>query len=129
MPSSNRYRPCTYPLCPHVTNHPTGYCEQHLTLYHRQVNANRGTSTERGYNYRWHKASKLFLNEHPLCAICLKKDPPVIRAAECVDHIVPHKGNQELFWDVNNWQSACLQCNSEKAAREEGAFGNKEKMK
>ena len=30
-----------------------------------------------------------------------------------VDHIVPHRGDQELFWDVaNNWQALCRQCHS-----------------
>jgi 5-methylcytosine-specific restriction enzyme A len=24
-----------------------------------------------------------------------------------VDHIIPHKGNQKLFWDTKNWQSLC----------------------
>ncbi|WP_196941894.1 hypothetical protein [Pseudooceanicola algae] len=23
------------------------------------------------------------------------------------DHIVPHKGDQRLFWDKNNWQPCC----------------------
>lgn len=24
-----------------------------------------------------------------------------------VDHIIPHKGDQQLFWDEGNWQSLC----------------------
>ncbi len=28
-------------------------------------------------------------------------------AAELVDHIVPHRGDMELFWDEDNWQSSC----------------------
>lgn len=28
-------------------------------------------------------------------------------AADVVDHIVPHKGDQSLFWNERNWQSCC----------------------
>lgn len=28
-------------------------------------------------------------------------------AATVVDHIVPHGGDQALFWDTGNWQSLC----------------------
>ena len=24
-----------------------------------------------------------------------------------VDHVVPHRGDMTLFWDVANWQSLC----------------------
>lgn len=27
-----------------------------------------------------------------------------------VDHIIPHRGDQKLFWDTTNWQSACERC-------------------
>jgi 5-methylcytosine-specific restriction endonuclease McrA len=31
-----------------------------------------------------------------------------VTAASVVDHIIPHKGDQKLFWDsANNWQSLC----------------------
>lgn len=30
-----------------------------------------------------------------------------IMAATVVDHIVPHKGDQQLFWDQSNWQPLC----------------------
>jgi len=33
-----------------------------------------------------------------------------VTAAAVVDHRVPHRGNQELFWDKNNWQSLCEDC-------------------
>jgi 5-methylcytosine-specific restriction protein A len=41
-----------------------------------------------------------------------------------VDHIIPHKGDKDLFWDSNNWQPLCKTCHDEKTAREDGAFGN-----
>ncbi|WP_216671362.1 hypothetical protein [Mangrovicoccus sp. HB161399] len=41
-----------------------------------------------------------------------------------VDHKVAHKGDKRLFWDRSNWQPMNRSCNSRKAIREEGAFGN-----
>ena len=31
-------------------------------------------------------------------------------AATVVDHIKPHKGDYDLFWDESNWQSLCKHC-------------------
>lgn len=70
----------------------------------------------RGYTSTWSKASRQFLKEHPLCAVCGKP-------ATETDHIVPHKGNKELFWDVSNWQPLCHECHSRKTATEDGGFG------
>lgn len=83
----------------------------------------RGSSQERGYDSAWKKASKEWLRKHRWCNICK------IKPAELVDHIIPHKGNKKLFWDdKNNWQPSCKSCNSSKAAKYEGGFGNKEKL-
>jgi 5-methylcytosine-specific restriction enzyme A len=35
-----------------------------------------------------------------------------------VDHITPHKGDRQMFWDRSNWQSLCHRCHSRKTARE-----------
>lgn len=67
-------------------------------------------------NDRWRAASKQYRAEHPLCAECERHG--VVKPAECVDHIEPHKGNLELFWSVDNWQSLCNACHSSKSARE-----------
>ena len=31
-----------------------------------------------------------------------------------VDHIIPHRGNQRLFWDMKNWQPLCKDCHDRK---------------
>lgn len=123
MPSKPQ-RPCRYPGCPNLTSDKRGYCPQHLQQIHRQQDHERGTANQRGYNYRWQKVSKLYLTRHPLCALCAKKKPPLIRAATLVDHIVPHHGDYELFWDERNWQPSCKDCHDIKTAKEDGAFGN-----
>lgn len=45
-----------------------------------------------------------------------------------VDHIVPHKGNHELFWDRDNWQALCHHCHSVKTATEDGGWGRQPKQ-
>ena len=43
-------------------------------------------------------------------------------AATVVDHVVPHRGDPELFWDETNWPPACKPCHDAKTARE-GRWG------
>ncbi len=63
------------------------------------------TSTQRGYGYKWQKAREAFLREHPLCVMCAAEGR--VTVATVVDHIVPHRGDQSLFWRRSNWQSLC----------------------
>jgi len=111
-------RPCRKSGCPNLTSHPRGYCLKHLSEKYRQEDANRSSSNERGYNYQWHIASRLYLKRNPLCVICLKEGR--IETATVVDHIIPHKGNQDLFWDESNWQSLCKMHHDRKTAKEKG---------
>ena len=64
------------------------------------------TTGERGYDYRWQKAREAFLRAHPLCEMCRSRDG-VVEAASVVDHRVPHRGDQDLFWDQSNWAPLC----------------------
>lgn len=76
------------------------------------------------YNRRWRKASAMWLRNHPLCVHCEKKG--LITPACEVDHIVPHRGSQAIFWDETNWQSLCKPHHSAKTAREvnqRGTYG------
>ena len=68
----------------------------------------RGSSSKRGYGYKWQKASAGHLRSHPLCCCCQANGQTA--AAEVVDHIVPHRGDQAKFWDRNNWQALCKRC-------------------
>ena len=70
------------------------------------------------YNdHYWKKASRAFRALHPLCAECERQG--VVRAGTEVDHIVPHRGDYERFWDSeNNWQVLCGACHSRKSAGE-----------
>jgi len=35
-----------------------------------------------------------------------------------VDHIIPHRGDEKLFWDETNWQALCHECHGVKTAKE-----------
>jgi 5-methylcytosine-specific restriction endonuclease McrA len=70
--------------------------------------ADKQTSAQRGYGYRWQKARAAYLAEHPLCVYCEREGK--VTAATVVDHKIPHRGDQELFWDEKNWQSLCKPC-------------------
>lgn len=76
-------------------------------------------SSQRGYGYRWQQARERYLREYPLCVYCEREG--MTTAASVVDHITPHQGNQELFWDQSNWQSLCAPCHSSVKQREEAS--------
>lgn len=70
-----------------------------------RLDERRGSASERGYGTAWQKARAGFLRSHPSCAMCGA-------AASVVDHIVPHRGDQDLFWRHSNWQALCTPCHS-----------------
>lgn len=82
----------------------------------------RGSAHERGYTKRWARYSKDRLKAHPLCVQCWAED--VMAPAHVTDHVIPHKGNNRLFWDPTNHQSLCLTHHNRKTVQEDGGFGN-----
>lgn len=102
-------RPCRYPGCPSLCDSGV-YCEEHRKEW--SDDALRGGAHARGYNTRWRKARSLFLKQHPLCEECNRND--LLTPATIVDHIVPHRGDERLFWDEMNWQALCKKCHNGK---------------
>lgn len=73
---------------------------------------------------------------HPFCVYCLRDldivdcntADVILNCAErgvsapyasLVDHRIPHRGDQALFWDKSNWQSMCTTHHSSDKQREE----------
>ncbi|CUR73972.1 HNH endonuclease [Achromobacter xylosoxidans] len=81
--------------------------------------AGKKTSAQRGYDYRWQQARAAYLREHPLCCFCQRLG--LVVAATVVDHIIPHEGDQSLFWNRSNWQGLCASCHSGTKQRQEAA--------
>jgi 5-methylcytosine-specific restriction enzyme A len=53
---------------------------------------------------RWRRISKLQRMREPLCRMCLEQGK--IEPATIADHIVPHRGDPDLFWS-GALQSLC----------------------
>lgn len=104
--------PCRHPGCAKLIDGGK-YCAEHLLL-HPEVTRSAG---KRGYNSKWQRKRKLFLKKHPLCEKC-KAEGKYIEAS-VVDHIVPHRGDESLMWDENNWQALCKPCHDNKTGNED----------
>jgi len=100
-------RPCRHPGCPNLSD--GVYCEQHRGLYARE------SAAARGYNKRWQSARRRYLQLHPLCVECERKGHVI--PATVVDHIIPHRGDETLFWDESNWQALCKKCHDRKTGK------------
>lgn len=115
-------KPCRHAGCSALVRDGGGYCPAHKRVVQKEVDSRRESSAQRGYGYKWQKAREGYLRSHPLCAEHEKQGQLV--KATIVDHIIPHKGNKNMFWDSSNWQPLCKLCHDAKTAREDGAFGN-----
>lgn len=89
----------------------------------READRQRGSAASRGYGRKWQRVRLEHLKRSPLCVECHARGEVV--AAAVVDHVIPHKGDQRLFWATGNWQSLCKPCHDLKTAREDGRFGGR----
>lgn len=106
-------RKCSAPGCRELIREGSR-CEKHQQ---RVRIDRRETSGKRGYDYRWQKASGSYRDGNPLCVECLFRER--VKAAQCVDHIIPHTGRDELMWDHDNWCSLCWGCHARKTRFEQ----------
>ena len=106
-------RPCKYSGCKELTSNV--YCDKHKRT-------DRASASKKGYNSSWRKAAQNYLLNNPLCKSCLNENRLI--QSEVVDHIKPHKGDYDLFWNVDNWQALCKRCHDKKTAKNDGGFGN-----
>lgn len=83
-------------------------CEQRRSKERQQrADASRPSARARGYDSKWDKERAAYLKLH---AVCVR--PSCDAPSDVVDHIVPHKGDQRLFWSRSNWQALCTSCHS-----------------
>lgn len=121
-------RPCRHQGCVEYALDRRRFCAAHQREHEnkrkRESRARNGRGWTRLYDDpRWKDRKAAFLRRNPLCAECGRFG--VVRGAEVVDHVVPHRGDLALFWDEGNWQPLCARCHNEKTAREDGGFGNR----
>jgi 5-methylcytosine-specific restriction protein A len=54
------------------------------------------------------------LRRDPVCCEC-KRQP-----SNVADHIIDHRGDLKLFWDINNLQGLCKECHDRKTGSQHG---------
>ena len=79
------------------------------------IDRDRGSSTQRGYGYKWQQYRVGYLARHPLCERCEAKGKLV--PATVINHRRDHGGDQLLFWDEANHEPLCKACHDEHTAR------------
>lgn len=79
------------------------------------------------YGYKWQQAATRYVKDNPMCASC--GDVAVLHSGTSklgalkrppVDHVCPHHGDHDLFWDEANWQTLCESCHDSKTRAEDG---------
>ena len=82
----------------------------------------RLSSTARGYNSAWDRASKDWRRRFPLCEYCLKGafGEASVTACTRVDHLYPQRRFAGVFWASQWWVSSCDACDGAKQALELG---------
>ena len=81
-----------------------------LTTDGTRCSAHTRRRSETHGSTRWKKTSEAWRLAHPTCAIC---GAP----AKHVDHVEPHHGNTQLFWegvDRGALESLCAACHASK---------------
>ena len=75
-----------------------------------------------GLDGRWRRARSEYLAEHPWCVRCLIKGRRT--PATVVDHVEPHRDDERLFWDRDQWQVLCKPHHDAKTVRD-GRWGQR----
>ena len=125
-------RPCNHPPCPEKVV--SGACPKHRT----QDSRNRVSSTKRGYDSRWERYRRAFLNQRCECS-----EPPLATCERChgsgianawceeckaagylvratdVDHVIPWADHPHLRLCVEDFQGLCATHHSQKTIAEQ----------
>ena len=83
---------------------------------------------------RWRRASEAFIRQYPICVLCVCRGETNQGATDyhihtqrnlIVDHITPHRGDGQLFWDCDNWQTLCrMPCHDRDKQRHDTTSGH-----
>ncbi len=102
-----------------------------MSIY--RVPTHRAQTKARPHNsVAWRKASAAWLQQYPFCVLCLARGQINERSGSdrcdtqrtlVVDHITPHRGDMNLFWDQDNWQTLCRLCHDIDKQRHEQRGG------
>lgn len=106
-------KPCAYHGCPTLVR--SGYCSMHRSMRSAEVNYHDRESQRLYSTVRWQRRREQQLSNQPWCEECLRSN--IYTPATDVDHVLPHKGNENIFF-TGEVQSLCKVCHSRKTAGE-----------
>ena len=92
-----------------------------LSRFDRSAEANE---YRRLYNRsRWRKLRRDHLDANPFCKFCEAQQR--VTLAKVVDHVTPHRGSEDLFFDPLNLQGLCKpHHDASKAQQERGGWSS-----
>jgi 5-methylcytosine-specific restriction enzyme A len=95
---------CEFPYCP---NHASrgAYCREHA-----RIQTKRPTRTAQGYDNRWLRFRRSYLQRHPLCVHCQERGD--ITPAREVHHLKKLRDYPELQYEENNLAALCSSCHA-----------------
>jgi 5-methylcytosine-specific restriction enzyme A len=88
-------------------------CPKHLKQREDDYNERRGSSTKRGYDYRWQRLRDYILKKRPCCELCDERN--IIKAGEEVHHKIPL--SQGGTHAEDNLLVLCKSCHSRLTAK------------
>lgn len=109
-------RPCRKPGCPELTR--DGWCPKHKPEPRQQ--RRRASAAYHGWYSKpiWTKRLRPDqLAREPFCRVCAAQG--IRTRATTVDHVVPFRGDWDLFVSSANHQSLCKYHHDQKTAREQ----------
>lgn len=101
---------CYKPGCPELVPVGTRFCSHHAGLKWRELDARRGSSSERGYDADWQRFRRYFLSRHPLCSDCQSEGR--LSTANEVHHVEKVADNPARRLDSTNCMALCKPCHS-----------------
>jgi 5-methylcytosine-specific restriction enzyme A len=120
---------CQHPSCRGIAVTGTSYCKDHAKVPLEEARE-RDRFRRRNYPWRaWYKQKPWVQNLQPACLardpLCKLQITPLCKQhggdpSELADHIVDHKGDPKLFYDMNNLQGACRACHDAKGKARAG---------
>jgi 5-methylcytosine-specific restriction protein A len=106
-------------LCQQTVEGNCPRCQPKIEAAKQDAEKMRGSAAKRGYGHKWRVEREIWLRrpENRWCFYCEQKTPPKKTIANIIDHFIPHRGDQKLFWDRKNWKPACETCHNIKTAK------------
>lgn len=109
-------KPCARAGCPNVVVR--GYCDDCKPASAKRIfDRHRGSSAQRGYDYRWQQFRAQYLMRHPLCADC--EEHGRYTSATEPHHVKKVAEYPELRLSESNLVPLCHECHAVRTRRGE----------